>query len=105
MRPWRPLAVLGLTLLAAGCVQLPDVYVIDRHTVMEQEAAGEWPSLETRFQGVQPGPEPLPQASGAERQARAFAILNGEFPMETTAQSDDAAEMTGPQASTEPAAP
>jgi len=72
----------------SGCVQIPDVYLIDRHTVMEEEASGEWPQLEQRFSqlAVKPGPTNLTKEPSSQRRERAFRVLNGEFParFETT---------------------
>jgi len=71
----------------AGCVALPDVYLIDRHTVMEAEASGEWPELEQRLsqQALKLGPEPLLINEEDPRKKRAFNVLNGEFVEERTA--------------------
>jgi len=65
----------------SGCVALPDVYLIDRHTVMEAEASGEWPELEQRLsqQALKLGPEPLLIKAEDPRKKRAFNVLNGEF--------------------------
>ena len=65
----------------SGCVNLPDVYLIDRHTVMEEEASGEWPELEARFrqQAVKSGPTNLAKETTERRRERAFRMLNGEF--------------------------
>jgi hypothetical protein len=67
----------------SACVNLPDVYLIDRHTVMEQEASGEWPELESRFrqQAVKSGPTNLAKEPTERRRERAFRVLNGEFPV------------------------
>lgn len=65
-----------------GCVSLPDVYLIDRQTVMEAEASGEWPKLDERFRKEVPlkGPTPLAKEPSSKRRDRAFRVLNGEFP-------------------------
>ena len=67
----------------SACVSLPDVYLIDRHTVMEEEASGEWPELESRFrqQAVKSGPTNLAEETVERRRERAFRVLNGEFPV------------------------
>ncbi|MGD8592964.1 MAG: hypothetical protein PVF82_09040 [Gammaproteobacteria bacterium] len=76
------LCVSALLSLSA-CVNLPDVYLIDRHTVMEEEASGEWPELESRFrqQAVKSGPTNLAKEPMERRRERAFRVLNGEFPV------------------------
>ena len=70
----------------SACVNLPDVYLVDRHTVMEEEASGEWPELESRFreQAVKNGPTNLAKEPMEQRRERAFRVLNGEFPIAKT---------------------
>ncbi len=78
---------LWLTLLSlSGCVSLPDIYLVDRHTVMEVEASGEWPELEQRFlsNSINKGPVNLAKEPNEKRQNKAFNVLNGEFPMKGT---------------------
>lgn len=77
----KPLVWLFLLIGLSGCVSLPDVYLIDRHTVMEEEASGEWPQLESRFrqQAVKSGPTNLADEPLKQRKERAFQVLNGEF--------------------------
>jgi len=69
----------GLSLSA--CVSLPDVYLVDRHTVMESEASGEWPKLEQRFQqkALKMGATDLAKEPDNQRRERAFRTLNAEF--------------------------
>ncbi|MBU0675612.1 MAG: hypothetical protein KJ950_13300 [Proteobacteria bacterium] len=78
-------------LVMTACVQLPDVYLIDRQTVMESEASGEWPELEHRFRQEMPvkGPEDLPLDQPTLRQdEQTFRILNGEMvPAQSSVQS------------------
>jgi len=78
------LAVLSLS----ACVTLPDVYLVDRHTVMESEASGEWPELEQRFkkQSLSKGPVNLAKEPSERRRDRAFNMLNGEFPIADASQ-------------------
>jgi len=75
-------ALVFLLLPLGGCVSIPDVYLIDRHTVMEAEAAGEWPELENRFREQNPklGPTNLSTEPNNARHERAFRVVNGEFP-------------------------
>jgi len=67
----------------SSCISLPDIYLVDRHTVMEVEASGEWPELEQRFlsNSVNKGPVNLAKEPNEKRQDKAFNMLNGEFPM------------------------
>ncbi|MDQ7015960.1 MAG: hypothetical protein Q9O24_09175 [Gammaproteobacteria bacterium] len=77
-----------ISVLVSGCVALPDVYLIDRHTVMEAEASGEWPELERRLaqQALKLGPESLLIGQDDPRKKRAFSVLNGEFVVESKSQ-------------------
>lgn len=65
--------------MVSGCALKPtvDVVLVDRHTVMESEAAGEWPQLEQR---LKKGPVPLRDVNDSRRRARAFRVLDGEYP-------------------------
>ena len=66
----------------SACISLPDIYLIDRPTVMEAEASGEWPQLERRFRQQVPsmGPTNLAKEPSQKRREHAFQLLNGEFP-------------------------
>ena len=78
------LVTLGIGILSlSACVSLPDVYLVDRHTVMETEASGEWPQLEKRFkkQSLSKGPVNLAKEPSERRRDKAFKLLNGEFPV------------------------
>ena len=88
----RTLALTAIALSLSACVQLPAVYVVDRHTVMEAEASGEWPQLEQRFRDDVPamGPTDLEKDPQGRRRERAFRVLNGEFPTEARNQQDSA---------------
>jgi len=79
---------IGVLSLSA-CVSLPDVYLVDRHTVMESEASGEWPELEQRFkkQSLSKGPVNLAKEPSERRRDRAFNMLNGEFPVTDAGQN------------------
>lgn len=79
----RWLVLFTLVLQLPACISPPDIYLIDRHTVMEAEASGEWPQLEQRFRQQVPamGPTDLAKEPSQRRRERAFRILNGEFPM------------------------
>ncbi|MDH5545218.1 MAG: hypothetical protein OEZ43_06475 [Gammaproteobacteria bacterium] len=64
-----------------ACVSVPDVYLIDRHTVMELEAAGEWPELEQRFsdKALNSGAIDIEDRFSTERKEKVFTLLQGEF--------------------------
>jgi|GEM_PF-1510624 len=73
--------LLPLPLLSACTLNLtPEIQLLDRPTLMEAEAAGHWPDLESKLmQQLQLGPEALSEVPDARRE-RLFRILNGEFP-------------------------
>lgn len=70
-----PLMIFG------GCSVQPsvDVVLIDRHTVMESEAAGEWPQVQKRLR-LNKGPIALRDVNDSTRKKQAFGVLNGEYP-------------------------
>lgn len=63
-----------------GCVS-PQVYIIDRQTMMEQEMSGEWPTLDKIMseETQKIGPNFFPQIDDEKRQAQMKTILNGEL--------------------------
>ncbi len=81
--PIRPTAALAALALLGGCVSIaPEIRIADRHTVMEEDASGEWPRLEQRFgaEAVRMGPVPLAEDPlGGDRAERPFRVLNGAF--------------------------
>lgn len=68
-----------ISALITSCV--PDVYIIDRHTVMEEEAAGDWPEFDKIFyQNVKTaGPTGFPEEPETKRKKRVKTVLNGEL--------------------------
>jgi hypothetical protein len=62
----------------AACA--PKVYVMDRHTVMEEESAGDWPQFDqiSIEELAQPGTTPLASDPEQEKQSENRKILNGE---------------------------
>jgi len=83
------LLICGALSLSA-CVSLPDVYLVDRHTVMETEASGEWPKLEQRFrkEALKMGATDLVKEPDNQRRERAFRTLNAEFTAENNSQAE-----------------
>ena len=73
------LAVLSLVLIS-GIACSPKVYVMDRHTIMEDEAAGEWPEVEKELlnQNKSAGPEMFGKTAFSEKKQRLYKVLNGE---------------------------
>lgn len=92
----KGLIALPSLLLLTACVNIPDVYLIDRHTVMEVEASGEWPELDKQFssQALKKGPTSLASDPSSQRRDKAFRILNGEFsnPVDTQLSAQTADE-------------
>ena len=50
-----------LLVLCVGCIKAPDVVIVDRHTSLEQQAAGSFRGLEDELEqaALAPGPAPL----------------------------------------------
>lgn len=72
---------LTLALLAAllgGCVS--DIYLIDRQTVLEVEASGEWPELDKKFQeaSLKPGPISLEKTRDTVERRQIFSMTHGD---------------------------
>lgn len=57
--------VAGFALAAAACA--PRVYLVDRQTVLEIEAAGDWPELDRRFHAASRHAGPVTLETTADR--------------------------------------
>lgn len=70
--------VLCATLTLEGCAA--KVYMLDRQTVLEEEAAGEWPDMESRLkkQTKVSGATPFPAVEQSAAKKRRYSVLNGE---------------------------
>ena len=57
------------------------IYVQDRHTIMEEEAAGEWPDFEKEIvdKSKEEGPTALQKTDISEKKKRLYNVLNGEM--------------------------
>jgi len=57
----------------------PKIYVIDRQTVLEEEAAGHWPEFDKEVIGgaKTSGPTPFPKVPPNARRDKLYSILNG----------------------------
>lgn len=64
------LALLSGALAFTGCA--PKVYVIERTTVLEEEAAGSWPDLEARWKkaNVKTAPQAVKTDESSQQQKR-----------------------------------
>jgi hypothetical protein len=73
------------TFLFGACV--PKIYVIDKQTVLEEEAAGEWPQFEKQFlnQAKAMGPTPFYQVAPSPAREKIYNVLNDEL---TSRQTD-----------------
>ncbi len=87
--------ILGFSLNACAA----KVYLLDRQTVLEEEAAGEWPELESRIQKqakvIGATPFPSTQESGSKK--RRTSILNGEATTELHSTQKTPAQKTTAQ--------
>ena len=57
------------------------VYVLDRHTILEDEAQGDWPQFEKQLieASKEKGPVALGKVEMSEKKQRLYHILNGEM--------------------------
>lgn len=67
-------------ILLSGCAT-PQIYIIDRATLMEMESSGEWPLVEESLkkQTQSPGPNPLPKVNVSNKNKKLHSLLNEEF--------------------------
>jgi hypothetical protein len=88
----KPISLLNLAMVSAaigivtiGCT--PKVYVIDRQTVLEDEAAGEWPQFEKDLlpKSAARSPTPFSKTKTTAHKAKLYNILNGELVSENAA--------------------
>ena len=68
-----------IALVAMGCT--PKIYVVDRQTVLEDEAAGEWPEFEKELisKSAMRSPTPFSKTKTTTHKANLYNILNGEM--------------------------
>jgi hypothetical protein len=103
----------ALLAAASGTACSPKIYVIDRQTVLEQEAAGDWPQLERELVGrsMAQGPLPLGKLPPTPRQQRLYNVLNGELvaepslPAPATGATDKASGQRAQSATAAPSSP
>ncbi len=72
-------ATLCSFLALASCA--PNIYVQDRHTILEDEAAGEWPDFEKDLvtKSKESGPTAFQKLPANEKKKRLYNVLNGEL--------------------------
>lgn len=73
------LAAALLWIGAAACA--PKIYVVDRQTVLEQEAAGDWPEFDKELiaKSLSRGPAPLGKTAPSPQQRRLYNVPNGDL--------------------------
>ena len=59
----------------------PKVYVIDRQTILEDEAAGEWPDFEREIlkKSKAHGPTPFSKVPMSKKRESLYNVLNGSL--------------------------
>ncbi|MBC7530765.1 MAG: hypothetical protein H7318_04240 [Oligoflexus sp.] len=76
----RFLSLLALTstLLLTACV--PDIYLIDRQTVLELEASGQWPELDQKYKeaALKPGPAALEKTRDSIESRQIFSMTHDD---------------------------
>jgi len=76
---WMPLlTVLGI---GGGSACTPRITVLDRQTILEEEAAGEWPQFDAKL--INPGPKRgatlYPSTPASAKKTRLYSTLSGEM--------------------------
>ena len=67
-------------LLIQSCISLPDVYVVDQATVLQEEAAGHWPEMEKVFRESALKRTPTGFREDVDKDKRTvYKILNGNM--------------------------
>ncbi|GLR65179.1 hypothetical protein [Marinospirillum insulare] len=91
----RLLTIFLASFLLAGCSGLvnklvPDVYLVDRHTLMEADSAGEWPELENRLMqsAIKDASEPYAGIDEQLDEQEGFRALNAEYTAPTSQKNN-----------------
>ena len=77
--------ILNVSALCAAalstCACAPKIYVIEHHTILEEEAAGSWPKLEDQFRKdvKKKGATFFGHDEGKDGRKSALNIINGEL--------------------------
>lgn len=79
MKIGKKLAWLSIPWLFVACA--PQIYVVDRHTIMEEESAGEWPDFEKEIldKAKTASPVPFQKTPDGAKKKRLYNTLNGEM--------------------------
>ncbi len=73
-----PLLLLGMSLATTACI--PDIYLIDRQTVLELEASGQWPELDQKYKdaALKPGPSALEKTRATIESRQIFSMTHDD---------------------------
>lgn len=71
----------GLCVLPSLGACIPDVYLIDRQTVLELEASGDWQELDAQFQKdtLSQGPIPLEETNDTVASRQIFTMTHADL--------------------------
>jgi len=94
------LALLMFTVLCCSSCATIKIYQIDRQTVLEDEAAGEWPEFEKEIlqKSEASTPTPFPVVAENSSRARLFNVLNGELTSSAAAPAQSKSSQAAPAA-------
>ncbi len=75
----KNLFVLAVALGLMACA--PKVYVIDHHTVFEEEASGQWPDVDQKYLGLKKKRDAtlLEKNENSQKREKLTSILYGEL--------------------------
>lgn len=75
----RRTALIFCALAVSACV--PDVYLIDRQTVLETQASGQWPELDSIFyeRTLSSGPLPLEKTADQRETRELFRMTHSDY--------------------------
>ena len=72
------LGILTVGLFVTACN--PELYLIDRQTILELEASGEWPELDQKFkqEALRTGAIPLETTDDKAESRKVFSMTHGD---------------------------
>lgn len=72
------LGLLSLSFTLSACV--PDIYLIDRQTVLELEASGQWPELDQKYRdmALRSGPTALERTRDTVENREIFSMTHDD---------------------------
>lgn len=68
-------------LLTSGCLTIEKPVFIDKQTMMEEDAGGDWPEFEKKYHSelLKKNPEAFDQVDDSKRKKRMYRILNSDL--------------------------